>query len=207
MRESRGEIGTGGHRDSSFALRFTFYFLPCLLVLASCAAPTLQGTDLGKDPAPDFSLTNDTGKTVALSDFRGKVVVLTFLYTHCPDICPLTAEHLRMASDQLGSSMDRVAFLAVSVDPRNDTPGAVQEFIRVHRLTGKLTYLIGTPDQLKPVWSAYFVAVQASSSSPLLVTHSSRVVLIDQKGQQRVNMDSDFDPPTLVQNIRTLLNE
>lgn len=190
------------------ALRFTFYFLPCLLALTACASsPVLQGTDLGKDPAPDFSLTNDTGKTVALSDFRGKVVVLTFLYTHCPDICPLTAEHLRMASDQLGSSMDRVAFLAVSVDPRNDTPGAVQEFIRVHRLTGKLTYLIGTPDQLKPVWSAYYVAVQGSSSSPLLVTHSSRVVLIDQKGQQRVNMDSDFDPPTLVQNIRTLLNE
>jgi protein SCO1/2 len=179
-----------------------------LLALAACAPPaSLQGTDLGKDPAPDFSLTTETGKTVALSDLRGKVVVLTFLYTHCPDICPLTAEHLRIASDQLGNAMDRVAFVAVSVDPRNDTPGAVQEFIREHRLSGKLTYLIGTPDRLGPVWSAYYVAAEAGTSSPQLITHSSRVILIDKKGQQRVNMDSDFDPPILVQNVRILLNE
>lgn len=192
----------------SLSTRFLIYLFTCLLALAACTpSATLQGTDLGKDPAPDFSLTSETGKTIALSGLRGKVVVLTFLYTHCPDICPLTAEHLRIASDQLGNTMDRVTFVAVSLDPRNDTPGAVQEFIRDHRLSGKLTYLIGTPDQLRPVWSAYYVAAETSTSNPQLIAHSSRVILIDKKGQQRVNMDSDFDPPILVQNVRILLNE
>ncbi len=191
----------------SLFTRLLVYLFTCLLALSACSPPALQGTDLGKDPAPDFSLTNQNGKTVAMSDLRGKVVALTFLYTHCPDVCPLTAEHLRIASDQLGNEMDRVAFVAISVDPRNDTPGAVQNFLEQHKLSGKLTYLIGTPDQLKPVWAAYYVAAEASSEDPSVVTHSSRVILIDKKGRQRVNMDSDFDPPIFVQNVRILLNE
>lgn len=88
------------------------------LLLASCSQPVqLKGTDLGKDPAPNFQLEDQEGRQVALSDLRGKVVVLTFLYTHCPDVCPLIAEHLKTASSQLGAAMNQVAFVAVSVDP------------------------------------------------------------------------------------------
>src|SRR5438067_13499228 len=82
------------------------------------SAPTgnssgLQGTDLGGVPAPDFRLTDQYGKSVSLSQFKGKPVVVTFLYTHCPDQCPLTAEKLHAVMQSLGSDAQRVGVLAV----------------------------------------------------------------------------------------------
>lgn len=175
--------------------------------LAACAAPVqLKGTDLGKDPAPDFQLTDQNGNLVTLSGLRDKVVVLTFLYTRCPDVCPLTAEHLRAAGQQLGTAMNEVAFVAVSVDPQNDTPDAVKAFNQEHGVSN-LIYLMGTPAQLQPVWAAYYVAAQPDPLHPNLVSHSTRVVVIDKAGRQRVNMDSDFAPPDLLYNVKALLNE
>jgi protein SCO1/2 len=163
--------------------------------------------DLGKTPAPDFSLKDANGKTVALSDLRGRVVVLTFLYTHCPDVCPLIAEHMRAAAEQLGNMADQVAFVAVSIDPRNDTPAAVQSFLEQHRLGGKLIYLVGTADELKPVWAAYYIGAEADATNPEFIAHSTRVVVIDKAGRQRVNLGSDFDAQDLAYNVRALANE
>src|SRR5947209_8914395 len=91
----------------------------------------LEGTDLGSQPAPDFRLTDQFGKRVSLSQFRGKPVVLTFLYTHCPDVCPLTAEKLHTTVLDLGKDASRVAVIAISMDPKGDTRGAVVNFSQV----------------------------------------------------------------------------
>ncbi len=182
--------------------------LVVLLVLSACAQPVvLKGTDLGKDPAPTFTLTDQIGKQVSLSDLRGRVVVLTFLYTHCPDVCPLIADHIRVANEQLGSVSEQVAFVAVSVDPEHDTPAAIQIFDGQHRLNGKLVYLNGPREQLQQVWASYYVSSQASTDNPEGIAHSTRVVVIDKAGRQRVNLDSDFDPSDLVYDVRALLNE
>ncbi len=180
-----------------------------MIVLTACSAPALKGSALGKTPSPLFSLNDQRGAGVALADMRGKVVVLTFLYTHCPDECPLIAEHLRAAADQLGDAMQNVAFVAISVDPENDTPIAVQTFLQDHRLDGRLRYLVGTRAQLAPVWAAYSVAAQPSPlrQNEFLVSHSTRLVVIDQNGNQRVNLDSDFEPADLVFDVRALLAE
>ncbi len=178
------------------------------LTLAACSQPvTLKGTDLAKDPAPDFQLTDQNGKTVALSDLRGRVVVLTFLYTHCPDVCPLIADHLRLANEQLGSVSGKVAFVAISVDPEHDTPAAIQIFDGQHRLNGMLLYLNGPREQLQRVWADYYVASQVTADDPEGIAHSTRVILIDKSGKQRVNLASDFEPGDLVYDIRALVNE
>ncbi len=182
-----------------------------LLLASACAsAPvTLKGTDLGTSPAPDFKLTDPAGKTMSLSDFHGKVVVLTFLYTHCPDECPLIASKLATTSGLLGdNTMKQTAFIAVSVDPTNDTPIAIAKFMQDHNLVGKLHYLTGTQEQLKPVWSAYSVyAAPSTTTSAGSVSHSTRVIVIDQAGNERINLDSDLDPNDLAFDVRTLLNE
>src|SRR5690242_14255293 len=85
---------------------------------------SLQGTGMGGSPAPNFRLTDQFGKSVSLAQFRGKPVVLTFLYTHCPDICPLTAEHLHSTMLELGKDAQNVAILAVSTDPLRDDQAA-----------------------------------------------------------------------------------
>src|SRR5229473_5572613 len=98
------------------------------------SASGLQGTDLGGTPAPDFHLTDQFGKPISLSQFQGKPVILTFLYTHCPDACPLTAEKLHAAMQSLGSQAQQVGVLAVSTDPKGDTKAAVLTFSKAHRM-------------------------------------------------------------------------
>ena len=103
--------------------------------LNGAAATQLTGTDLGKKPAPNFQLTDQTGQTISLSQFKGKPVVLTFLYTHCPDICPLTAEHLHSTMVQMGSDAQKVGVLAVSTDPQGDDQTAAQNFSQAHNMS------------------------------------------------------------------------
>ena len=159
--------------------------------------------------APDFKLADQNGSTISLADFRGKVVVLTFLYTHCPDECPLIASKLAAVSASLGNAMDQSAFVGVSVDPANDTRIEIVKFVQLHNLEGKLHYVSGTPEQLQPVWAAYAVYVApAPADNPLSsVAHSTRVILIDKAGNERANFGSDFDPADLVFDIRALLSE
>src|SRR5256885_12090797 len=103
----------------------------------------LQGTDLGGAPAPNFRLTDQSGQLVSLSQFKGKPVVLTFLYTHCPDQCPLTAEKLHAVMQSLGSDAQRVSVLAVSTDPKGDTTQAALDFSKVYRIQGYWHFFVG----------------------------------------------------------------
>jgi protein SCO1/2 len=178
------------------------------LLTGACASPApLKGTDLGRTPAPDFRLTDQNGRAVSLADLRGRVVVLTFLYTHCPDECPLIAEKLHATAGQMGDAMNKVSFVAVSVDPAGDTPAAIQAFLRQHQVEGQLTFLNGSPDQLAPVWAAYYIAARANAeaASPASVLHSTRVIVIDQAGAERVNFGSDFNPADLTFDLQALL--
>ena len=184
--------------------------LTAFLVFATACAPQpLKGTDLGKTPAPDFKLADQNGSSISLADFRGKVVVLTFLYTHCPDECPLIASKLSTVSTSLGSTMDPVAFVGVSVDPANDSQIEIVKFVQTHNLEGKLHYVSGTLDQLQPVWNSYslYVALPLAGNPVSTVAHTTRVIVIDKMGNERANFGSDFNPADLVFDIRTLLGE
>src|SRR5690349_14906609 len=98
--------------------------------------------------APPIDLRDSLGHRVTLAQDRGKVTLVTFLYTHCPDVCPLIASNLALTENKLGAKAKDVSLVAVSVDPRRDTPGAVRQFLRQHQLTGRMEYLLGDVDQL-----------------------------------------------------------
>ena len=109
------------------------------LALAGMAAaappPQFDGPTINNPHAPpDFALRDQQHRLVRLSALRGKVVLLTFLYTHCKDVCPLTAERLNGSLRLIGAERSQVRILAVSVDPKGDTPGSVSLFIHTHRL-------------------------------------------------------------------------
>jgi len=173
------------------------------LVLSACASPKLAGTELGATDAPDFTLTDGvTGRVVTLSAQRGQIVALTFLYTTCPDVCPLTASRFRSAQTELQADATRVTFIAVSVDPDRDTPKAVQEFSATHGLSANWYYLVGGLAQLSPVWAAYGIGVQAGSTT---VTHNDAVYLIDARGRERVLLHSEDLAADLANDLRALL--
>lgn len=172
-------------------------------VLSACAPPKLAGTELGATDAPDFTLTDGvSGRSVTLSAHRGQVVALTFLFTTCPDVCPLTASRFRAAQVELKGDANRVTFIAVSVDPDRDTPETVRAFSAAHGLASNWYYLVGGRAQLAPVWAAYGIGVQAGSNT---VTHNDAVYLIDARGRERVLLHSEDLAADLVSNLRVLL--
>ncbi len=180
-----------------------------LLVVAGCggatkaAAPTTSfrgATVVDPSTAPDFALRDQSGRLVRLSAQRGRYTLVTFLYTHCPDVCPLIAEHVNTALHQLGPG---TGVLAVSVDPKGDTPAAVRHFIAVHRLVPAFRYLTGTPQQLRPVWAAYHVASDPQHGTTA-VAHSAYVLLVDPQGVERLVYDSNVKASDIVHDIDAL---
>jgi protein SCO1 len=179
------------------------YVWVAALLLGACAPPKLAGTELGATDAPDFTLTDGvSGRPVTLSAQRGQVVALTFLYTNCPDVCPLTATRFRATQTELQADASRVTFIAVSIDPDRDTPKAVQEFSTAHGLASNWYYLVGARAQLSPVWAAYGIGVQAGSAT---VTHNDAVYLIDARGRERVLLHSEDLASDLTNDLRALL--
>lgn len=185
-------------------LRRVFGLLALAFAAACAPAPQLAGTNLEKEPAPDFALADAAGRPFRLSEQKGRAVVLTFLYTTCPDECPLIADRLRQAADQLGGDAANVRWVAVSLDPINDNAAQVAQFLKAHRVEGLLTYLIGGREQLAPVWKAYYLTV-TPGASPGILSHQSRVIVIDRDGLQRSNFRSDLDAASLVNDIRIAL--
>jgi len=177
------------------------------VLLAACARPVaFVGTELGSVPAPEFTLTDTlAGRPLALSSLRGNVVVLAFLYTQCPDTCPLTAEHFRDVQKSLGSDATRVQFVAISVDPENDTPEAVRTFTAAHRLTSNWHYLLGERPQLEAIWALY--GVGSFSNGTVVVSHNDAIYLIDAKGRERLLVHASTTEADLTSDLRALARE
>jgi protein SCO1 len=137
--------------------------------------------------SPPISLHDVTGRPVTLAAQRGRYVLVTFLYTHCPDVCPLIAAQLNKAIAAPVGKRARLSVLAVSVDPKRDTPAAVRRYAIEHRLAPSFHYLIGSRAQLARVWHAYHVAAQPGPSGT--IAHSSFEMLVDPKGTMRLIYD------------------
>ena len=121
---------------------------------------TLYGTELSPPPqARDFSLQNHRGGRFTLSDHAGETVILTFLYTSCTDVCPFVGAKLRQTIELLGDDAEGVSFVAISVDPGRDTLERVAEYSRSLGMYDRWEYLIGTKEELAPVWQSYFVGI------------------------------------------------
>ena len=179
------------------------------LALAACSAPpALVGTEITPTAAPDFTLTDGiSGRPTSLSAQRGKVVVLAFLYTHCPDVCPLTAEQFRQAQQRLTSDeREGTIFVAVSVDPRQDTPEAVQAFAKDHGLVKNFVFLIGGAAQLQTVWAAYGIRTE-TDPSVTEVGHSDAIYLFDRKGRVRLLVHSNISAGDLANDVKALSAE
>ncbi len=152
-------------------------------------------------PVRDFALRDQNGRRIALHDLRGRVVVLTFLYTHCRDTCPLTAQQIESAMDRLGHD---VPVLAVSVDPAHDTPASVRRFLASNRLAGRMHFLLGDRASLAPIWHAYGIQPQLSGGLPT-DDHTAYVLLLDRQGRQRVSWPAtQLTPEGLAHDLRRL---
>ncbi len=155
-------------------------------------------------PAPATVLRDSLGRTVDLARYRGRALLVTFLYTHCPDVCPLIAAKLAAVRARLGAAAGRVALVAISVDPGGDTPRTAAAFLRAHALTGQMEYLLGSAAQLGRVWAAWNVGSQRDAGRPDLVSHSALVYGITAHSALATIYDPQFDPAAVAHDVPLL---
>jgi protein SCO1/2 len=150
--------------------------------------------------APDFRLKNQDGEPVSMRSLRGRPVVVTFLYTHCQDTCPIQAQTVRGALDQLGHD---VPALAVAVDPPNDTPQSARKFLAEQRASGRIDFVLGSRSELRPLWKGFAIRPQSVTEE-----HQARLTLVDARGFQRVGYPgAEATPERLAHDLRILERE
>ena len=146
-------------------------------------------------PAPPLALHNYLGQPVDIASYRGKAVLVTFLYTHCPDVCPLIASQLRVAQNVMGSATaSKSQIIAVSVDPKGDTSKTVAKFLAAHEMTGRMQYLTGSAHELAAVWKAWGVGAERDVGHPDLVEHTGIVYGITGSGKRMAVYAANFAP-------------
>jgi protein SCO1 len=147
--------------------------------------------------APDFALRDQDGRVVTTASLRGGPVVVTFLYTHCKDTCPITAQQVKGALDDLRRP---VPAIAISVDPPNDTRASAKRFLDKVGIGGRMRFLLGSRDELARVWRGFAIRPQRQHEE-----HQARLVLLDGRGMQRVGFPiSQATPERIAHDLRAL---
>lgn len=158
-------------------------------------------------PAPPLQLDNYLGQPVNINDYRGKAVMVLFIYDHCPDTCPLMVSNLHAAQNEMSAEeRDEMQIIAVSVDPEGDTPQTVKQFLADHQMTGRMQYLIGSRSQLESVWSDWNIVSKSAPSrkNPDAVEHSALVYGISGSGKITTLYPSNFKPQQIVNDVPKL---
>ncbi|HET6588443.1 MAG TPA: SCO family protein [Oleiagrimonas sp.] len=196
--------------------------LPGMLLALSCAVMVLGGCSShpsqldwklnssirGHLPDLKFQLTNDNGKTTTAEDFRGKVAIVFFGYTHCPDVCPLTMTHLHMVMQKLGPLADDARILFISVDPARDTPEVLHQYVKA--FDKHAVGLTGSEDQIKRLAKRYRVAFNRGPSNGhggYEVNHSSAIYIFDEKGHASLLATPVDTPDDMAHDVRQLITQ
>lgn len=159
-------------------------------------------------PAPEFELTSQDGGPAALHDFQGRVVAVTFIYTSCPDICPLLTENMAQVKEALGPEFGpRIAFVSITVDPENDTPAALKAYSESQGVDGAgWSFLTGEPATILELARRYGVVVARNADGGL--DHTLLTTLVDKHGAMRVQyLGFRFDPEEMRRDLLELADE
>lgn len=157
-------------------------------------------------PATDFTLNAAGNQRVSLSDYRGKIVLLYFGYTHCPDVCPTTLADIRVALSQLEAKADEIQVIMVSVDPERDSPEWLADY--VHRFDDRFLGITGPLAQITELATAYDIRFQkhaGSVATGYLIDHTAKVTVIDRQGNTRMFFPFGLTSEEMAEDLRYLL--
>jgi protein SCO1/2 len=169
------------------------------------AAGAYEGPELDPHlPTPPLRLRDAGGETVDIASYRGKAVLITFIYANCPDVCPVIVQKMKAAQTRLGARARDLQLIAVSTDPKGDTPARVTRFLRERGMLGRMKYLVGSRPQLERVWREWGVASEPDTSAPELINHSSYIFGISASGVRTTLYPSNTQVAWLVNDVPLL---
>ena len=178
----------------------------------AAAAPGLRANilppDLDGSPAPRIRLSDARGRTVDSARLAGRPYLVTFVYTRCADVCPIVGSEIAAALERLGARARDVAVLALSVDPRGDTPARARRWLGDRRLPRQAHYLLGGVRRLTPIWRDWFVVPRAGALTDPR-RHDASVWLVDARGRLRGRWSGGepIAPADVAHDLRALLDE
>ena len=194
-------------------LRLVAAFIVALVTLVACDQSASRGkflsTDIpGVDGGRDFHLVDPSGVPRSLRDYRGKVVMMFFGYTNCPDQCPLNLAKMAQAVERLGPDGQRVQGLFVTVDPARDTPEVLEKYVHAFNpsfvgLSANAATLASTAKDFK----VYFAPEKADASGRYMVTHNGSIFVFDRQGRLRLLMNDTTPIDTMVHDLKMLLHD
>lgn len=168
---------------------------------------TYHGSLIEPPPlAGDFTLTNQYGEPFQLSRQRGKIVLIFFGYTNCPDVCPVTLTVFKQVRQRLGDKAEQIQLVYITVDPERDTQERMRDHLRVYDPT--ILGLTGSADELRQVYNLYGVyaaKVEAGSAAGYLMDHTSRIYVIDPQGQWRLTYPFGIEADQVAEDLQHLL--
>ena len=171
-------------------------------------APPTEMRLPGVGPAPDFDLISQDGRRVTLADFHGQVLAVTFIFTSCPDVCPMLTSTLAQVQQMLGSDFGKtVAFVSITIDPENDTPTVLREYAEAFSadLRG-WAFLTGDPTALQDVARGYGVFAEKAVGGT--IDHTLLTSIVDPKGMIRVQyIGYRFDPEEFRTDLLSLVDQ
>lgn len=199
----------------SLARMSRIFFAACLfgvaVIVAGCgkSEPAFQNLDLTGNTqfGTDFSLTDTSGKTRSLADYKDKAVVLFFGYTHCPDVCPTTMAELAQALQQLGPDAKRVQVLFVTVDPERDTPRVLSQYVQA--FNPSFVGLRPSDAQLAKVakdFRVYYAKVPGASPDSYTMNHTAASYVFDPSGKLRLFVRDGQGAQPWVHDLKLLLD-
>jgi protein SCO1/2 len=180
-----------------------------LTVLACSPKPSFKNIDItgGKAFGNDFSLLDPDGKVRSLSDFKGKVVVVFFGYTQCPDVCPTTLTEMQQVMTLLGPQADKVQVLFVTVDPDRDTAAILKQYVPAFdsRFLGLRPADEAALEKVSKDFKIYYKKVPGSSAGSYTMDHTAGSYAFDPEGRLRLYIKHAQGPETLAQDLKELL--
>ena len=180
-----------------------------LITLAACSLekPAFKGVDItGADYAKDFALADQHGQTRTVRDFAGKVVVVFFGYTQCPDVCPTTLQELLQVQRMLGADGSKVQPVFITVDPERDTAELLKAYMA--NFDPSFVALRPTPQQLQPLlkdFKIYAKKVEGKTATSYTMDHSAQSYVYDTKGRLRLYNRYGSGPQALADDIKLIL--
>ncbi|HUP30002.1 MAG TPA: SCO family protein [Usitatibacter sp.] len=179
----------------------------CDKLFAPAKSP-FKGIDItGSAIGGELRLNDHDGKPRALADFRGKVVVVFFGYTHCPDVCPTTLADLSGAMKRLGAEAARVQVLLVTVDPKRDTPELLKQYVTA--FDPSFIGLRGDTEALTRVtkdFHVYWNVREGRTPQSYTVDHAGQAFALDREGKARLMFAPGIAPEAIASDLRLLLN-
>lgn len=186
-----------------------FAALCMLLALAACGEKQLkfENTDItGIDYAKGFSLNDHTGKPVTLASYKGKVVVLFFGYTHCPDVCPTTMAEMSAVMKELGPDADKVQVLFATLDPERDTRELLSQY--VPGFDPRFVGLYGTPEQTAATakeFKVFYQKVPGKTPGSYTIDHTAGSYVFDKGGKIRLFLRHNGGPAPIARDLKLLI--